>query len=89
MNIDDFVFSDQAGTPAGIESPLGAGFDGTNGQGMPIKNRKESNANQAEQFVPTSVPHQREGNDEFGYIKRHQRKTSIDDRQVSLSLGCI
>lgn len=84
MNIDDFVFSDQAGTPAGIESPLG--FDNTSGQGIPIKNRKESNANQGEQFVPTSVPHQREGNNEFGYVKRHQRKTSIDERgQVSLS----
>jgi hypothetical protein len=51
---------------------------------IPIKGRKGSSANQ---FVAQSVPvpphHQRGHNDEFHYVPRHDRKTSIDDRRVS------
>lgn len=51
---------------------------------IPIKGRKGSSANQ---FVAQSVPvpphHQRGPNDEFHYVPRHDRKTSIDDRRVS------
>lgn len=82
MNIDDFVFSEEAGTPAGIEEAF---QEDTQDQGIPIKARKDQ-TNQSESFVPTSVPQQREMTDEFGYIKRHQRKTSIDDRRVSYTI---
>ncbi|KAM0245242.1 hypothetical protein ACHAQJ_010613 [Trichoderma viride] len=50
---------------------------------IPIKGRKGSSANQ---FVAQSVPvpphHQRGHNDEFHYVPRHDRKTSIDDRRT-------
>lgn len=58
---------------------------------IPIKSRKESGQQTATQhFVPQSVPvpphhHQRAGQDEFGYLNRHHRKTSIDDRRVSVT----
>ncbi|RCI09494.1 hypothetical protein L249_3962 [Ophiocordyceps polyrhachis-furcata BCC 54312] len=43
-----------------------------------IKLRRDS----VGQFVPQSVPHyQRPDNDEFDYVTRHHRKTSIDERR--------
>lgn len=98
MNIDDFIFSEDAATPAGISfSPLlqpNAG-DGQNkamaistaaAHSIPIKSRKDQahlqQQAQQQQVVPQSVPepphHQ---SNEFHYINRHHRKTSIDDRR--------
>ncbi|KAM0282244.1 hypothetical protein ACHAQH_003108 [Verticillium albo-atrum] len=48
-----------------------------------IKSRKEAAAQQ--QFVPQSVPfppHHQRAQDEFNYVPRHTRKTSIDDRRT-------
>lgn len=102
MNIDDFIFSEDAATPAGISfSPLlqpnpGDGQNKTiptaAAHGIPIKSRKDpahlQQQAQQQQLVPQSVPepphHQ---SNEFHYINRHHRKTSIDDRRVSL-LSC-
>ena len=112
MNIDDFIFSENASTPAGISfSPLlqpnhgnGHGNGTSDGghkpiptavaavaasNGIPIKSRKEQvqQQQQQQQLVPQSVPeppHHHQSN-EFGYVQRHLRKTSIDDRRVSAS----
>ncbi|KAK7757647.1 Sodium- and chloride-dependent GABA transporter 1 [Diatrype stigma] len=49
---------------------------------IPIKSRKNPSSSQ-QTLVPQSVPvppHQRQ--DEFGYITRHHRKTSIDERRT-------
>jgi GATA-binding protein, other eukaryote len=95
MNLDDFIFADNAATPTTLESPQVATLrfgDDRSGQhsmpsAIPIKSRKD----QSHQFVPQSVPvpalHQGNQNHEFNYIQRHQRKTSIDDRRVSLPLA--
>jgi GATA-binding protein, other eukaryote len=51
---------------------------------IPIKTRKESPPN----FVPQSVPvpqHSLRNQDEFSYVQRHIRKTSIDERRVRIS----
>ncbi|KAM0533268.1 hypothetical protein ACHAPP_006096 [Verticillium nonalfalfae] len=48
-----------------------------------IKSRKDAAAHQ--QFVPQSVPfppHHQRAQDEFNYVPRHTRKTSIDDRRT-------
>ena len=90
MNIDDFIFSDNAATPAGISSPQPPpnhlAEKSLNGA-IPIKSRKEP----TNLFVPQSVPvppqHQASRN-EFNYINRHHRKTSIDERLVSLLPAC-
>ena len=98
MNIDDFIFSENAGTPAGLASPpsLTAHLDATSTpkcadertasstpSAIPIKSRKDS----ANHFVPQSVPvpahNQTSTNGEFNYVNRHLRKTSIDERRVS------
>ena len=89
MNLDDFIFSDNISTPAGLgmspspelnkedsERPVN-----TVASAIPIKMRKET-----PQFVvPQSVPagHHNLRHDEFNYVQRHVRKTSIDERRVS------
>ncbi|CRK29974.1 hypothetical protein BN1723_014308, partial [Verticillium longisporum] len=48
-----------------------------------IQSRKDAAAHQ--QFVPQSVPfppHHQRAQDEFNYVPRHTRKTSIDDRRT-------
>lgn len=89
MNLDDFIFSENVATPAGLpatpspeapkqieEKPAHA-----TAAAIPIKSRKMSAPHV---FVPHSVPvppHQR-NQDEFGYVTRHPRKTSIDERRT-------
>lgn len=87
MNLDDFIFSDNADTPVNFSSPQDSDrFDDRSGNSMasaiPIKSRKEL----SHHFVPQSVPaqpHQTNQGHEFNYVNRHLRKTSIDDRRVS------
>ncbi|KAI2470101.1 hypothetical protein F4781DRAFT_194489 [Annulohypoxylon bovei var. microspora] len=88
MNLDDFIFPENVATPAGLAatpSPDGSKQEGeksahTTAAAIPIKSRKISSQN----FVPQSVPvpaHQR-NQDEFAYVTRHHRKTSIDERRT-------
>lgn len=88
MNLDDFIFSDQAASPAALESTAQTNeATATSGSGIPIKARKDADNTAQSDFVPQSVPdaptHQRKTNGEFNYVQRHVRKTSIDDRRVS------
>ncbi|RYP32793.1 hypothetical protein DL767_005041 [Monosporascus sp. MG133] len=97
MNIDDFLFSEDATTPAAsAETPSPDRMkmqqkqqrrDGDKSAhiaaaAIPIKSRKNPSSSQP--IVPQSVPvapHQR-NRDEFGYVTRHHRKTSIDERRT-------
>jgi len=93
MNIDDFIFSDNAATPVGIPMSPQPASKSTEFQtpaaggahAIPIKSRKDqSEQQQQHQFVPQSVPEPpHRQNVEFNYVKRHPRKTSIDERRVS------
>ncbi|KAI0452069.1 hypothetical protein F5B21DRAFT_356832 [Xylaria acuta] len=88
MNLDDFVFADNVAPSAGFTPSLKTGNQETEksstratAAAIPIKSRKASGPH----FVPQSVPvppHQRT-RDEFGYVTRNHRKTSIDERRVS------
>lgn len=90
MNLDDFIFPENVATPAGLAatpSPDANKQEGdklahttTAAAAIPIKSRKTS----SQHFVPQSVPvpaHQR-NQDEFAYVTRHHRKTSIDERRT-------
>jgi len=93
MNLDDFIHNDNVGTPAGLaltptpETMRQADENSAHSTAtaIPIKSRKES----ASQYLaPQSVPvaaHQRVQN-EFGYLPRHQRKTSIDETGQHVSV---
>lgn len=90
MNLDDFIFSESISTPAGMGTSPSPELvkkeseksSNAVASAIPIKMRKESS-----QFViPQSVPvlhHNPRSNEEFNYVQRHVRKTSIDERRVS------
>jgi GATA-binding protein len=94
MNLDDFIVAENVATPAGFiatPSPEATKHEAeqhpshSQATAIPIKSRKEA----SQHFVPQSVPvppHHQRNQDEFGYVTRHHRKTSIDERRVSLSL---
>ena len=94
MNLDDFIFPSSVGSPAGLspEPSNEAGGLFNAGPGMPIRKANQlsdHNLSLAHASAPP-VPPQINRNDEFGYIPRHVRKTSIDERRVScLSLPSI
>lgn len=90
MNLDDFIVAENMSTPAGItgspspdltkqgeERPLRRQITA-----IPIKHRQAS----LPHFIPQSVPvpaHAPSAQNEFGYITRRHRKTSIDDRRTT------
>lgn len=100
MNLDDFIFSDNPSTPLDISfSPHPKPESSYAAYAIPIKSRKDQEQelyhqhhqqqqeHEHDQFVPQSVPeHHRDV--EFNYVKRHQRKTSIDERRVSIDPYC-
>ncbi|CZT12344.1 probable nitrogen regulatory protein areA [Rhynchosporium graminicola] len=91
MNLDDFIFEENMSTPAGFGmSPSPEMYrkepEKTNDRSnvvasaIPIKMRKESAQFAIPQSVP--VPHHNPGHsEEFNYVQRHVRKTSIDERR--------
>lgn len=99
MNIDDFIFADEGAVSVPDSSPQPAAAPSLSGPqtaavkknrsskalaaAIPIKGRKGSTNQFVAQSVPVPPHHQRGQNDEFHYIPRNDRKTSIDDRRVS------
>ena len=94
MDLDDFLVPSSIGTPAGV-SPEASSFPneslastGSTISAIPIKTAQKS---QAEEFqlsqasAPSrpAVGHGRMSH-EFDYVQKHVRKTSIDERRVSL-----
>jgi GATA-binding protein len=90
MNLDDFIHNDNVGTPAGLaltptpdtmrQSDDASAHTTATAAAIPIKNRKDASSQQ-QHLAPQSVPaaaHQRVSN-EFGFLPRHPRKTSIDE----------
>ncbi|CAG8978675.1 hypothetical protein HYALB_00004657 [Hymenoscyphus albidus] len=88
MNIDDFIFSDNISTPAGLDMSPSPEFTKkeadnatyTVASAIPIKMRKEP----VQFAIPQSVPalhHNPRNAEEFNYVQRHVRKTSIDERR--------
>ncbi|KAL7916400.1 hypothetical protein GGI35DRAFT_37295 [Trichoderma velutinum] len=98
MNIDDFIFAEEGGASINDNSPQPPPASSLSGPqtaaiktsksskplaaAIPIKGRKGSTNQFVAQSVPAPPPHQRGHNDEFHYVPRHDRKTSIDDRRT-------
>lgn len=99
MNIDDFIFADEGAASVNDSSPQPPAASSLSrpqtaairknrsskalAAAIPIKGRKGSTNQFVAQSVPVPPHHQRGQNDEFHYVPRHDRKTSIDDRRVS------
>lgn len=95
MSLDDFIDSSHGSASSGLAAttpeagkPDSASTNAIS-SAIPInKSRKNEVATQS-QFNPQSVPAAAQRgrmDNEFGYLKRHHRKTSIDDRRVSFLL---
>lgn len=90
MNLDDFILASSVGSPAGLPpSPSNETRVPSNATAPAIPIRKanqshDQNLSLARASAP-SVPPTINREDEFGYVQRHVRKTSIDERRVSPS----
>lgn len=89
MNLDDFIFPSSVGSPAGLSpEPSNEGAAPYNATAPAIPIRKPSAAHDhdlvalARASAP-SVPPAVTREDDFAYVPRHVRKTSIDERRVS------
>ncbi|KAF2404268.1 hypothetical protein EJ06DRAFT_553177 [Trichodelitschia bisporula] len=83
MNLDDFLVPTSIGTPSGLSpSPSADRLAPTATSAIPI--RKPSHASDdmhiARASAPVAQPVMRRA-EEFGYVQRHVRKTSIDERR--------
>jgi len=98
MNLDDFIFPSSVGSPAGLspepanETPGPGPFDaGLRAPAIAIRKphhaSDDHNLALARASAP-SVPPLVNRENEFGYVPRHVRKTSIDERRVS-PLSCL
>lgn len=97
MNIDEFIVPSSIGTPSGV-SPLSSGrpddtitSTATAASAIPIKQqqRLQGDEFQLSRASAPSVPllDQGRSNEEFSYIQRHVRKTSVDERRVCIFLS--
>ncbi|EYE93182.1 uncharacterized protein EURHEDRAFT_404631 [Aspergillus ruber CBS 135680] len=82
MNLDDFIVPFESPAEPSLSPPAG---DKSHASAIPIKHRSHPDP---EEPVPASFPHppqEQRRNNEFGYVQRRVRKTSIDDRQFLAS----
>lgn len=92
MNLDEFIVPTSIGTPAGISpSPSSTMAEmesaTATAPGIPINRRQQQlqdeDLNLSRASAPSVGPFdQNRTNSEFGYVPRHVRKTSIDERRV-------
>ncbi|KAH7137877.1 nitrogen regulatory protein area [Dactylonectria macrodidyma] len=92
MNLDDFIFSGSAATPITFPSPQEPerpDDKSAHSMAIPIKSRKELSHHFVPQSVPVPAHHRHAQNNEFDYVNRHLRKTSIDDRWTRKRPTCF
>lgn len=92
MNLDEFIVPTSIGTPAGISpTPSAATADSESATAtapaIPINRRQQQiqddELNLSRASAPSVGPfEQGRAMNEFGYVPRHVRKTSIDERRV-------
>ena len=88
MNLDDFIFPSSVASPAGLSpSPSNERPASSNATAPAVPIKKTSQMNDQTFHLTRasapSVPPTIIRENEFGYIQRHVRKTSIDERRVS------
>ncbi|KAI9670907.1 MAG: hypothetical protein M1817_003792 [Caeruleum heppii] len=88
MNLDDFIFPSSVGSPSGISSSSPPELSTTSSNAVaaaiPIHPKKNARPPSANELPPASAPIRAQNqprSGEFGYVQRHVRKTSIDERR--------
>jgi GATA-binding protein len=95
MNLDEFIVPTSIGTPAGISPPPSCTMTDletttATAPGIPINRRQQQIQDEEMNISRASAPsvgpfEQGRQMNEFGYVPRHVRKTSIDERRVRLA----
>jgi GATA-binding protein len=96
MNLDEFIVPTSIGTPAGISPTPSSTMPEiesatATAPGIPINRRQQQLQEESMDLARASAPsggpfEQGRTHNEFGYVPRHVRKTSIDERRVSSEL---
>lgn len=94
MNLDDFIVPSSIASPSGISiSPTSSDLQPTastaTASAIPIRKQQqlqEQDTSSARASAPSVPPTIKLGGNDFDYVQRHVRKTSIDERRVSLAI---
>jgi len=93
MNLDEFIVPNSVASPANISRSPSADYMNTEGSivasAIPMKKQNELRG-QTYPFGASAPGPQapiQQGAGEFGYVQRHVRKTSIDERRVRTQLS--
>lgn len=87
MNLDDFLVPSSIGTPAGVSSPAGSGLEvEVLAAPRPPYINDEDALSLARASAPSAAVSAMAARREFDYVQRRVRKTSIDERRVSVLL---
>ncbi|KAI9663259.1 MAG: hypothetical protein M1821_008307 [Bathelium mastoideum] len=88
MNLDDFIFPSNIASPAGLSpSPahdLPPASSSATASAIPIKKQRELRDQElhlSRASAPSVPPAVNRSSNEFGYVQKHVRKTSIDERR--------
>ena len=88
MNIDDYIFPTSVASPAGLSpsppSDLVAAPSAAMASAIPIKTKKDVQEQTHPAFPPSAPSQDRSRANEFGYVQRRVRKTSIDETRVCI-----
>ncbi|KAI4215569.1 MAG: hypothetical protein LQ351_002038 [Letrouitia transgressa] len=84
MNIDDYIFPSSIASPAQVSSPSSSvdkptAASNATASAIPIKTRKDSYGQSQSTLIPSAPSQDRGRYNEFDYVQRRVRKTSIDE----------
>jgi len=89
MNLDDYIVPTSVASPAGFATPPPSAdleaLTTRTASALPIRKQQHLQIQDdhiAHASAPTIAPAALQQNVEFGYVQRHVRKTSIDERRV-------
>lgn len=90
MNLDDFIVPSSIASPAGLttEAPIDNVQSVAQTKGIPISRKAKPHPQPGPATPATSMPKNvvnKGRTNEFDYVQRRVRKTSIDERSVSLT----
>lgn len=95
MNLDDFIQPNSVASPAGLTSALpnesSSALSSSQGSAIPINLKNKYQRQSGNGFPAASMPNPKSYvalnrlNGEFDYVQKRVRKTSIDERRVSVA----
>ena len=88
MNLDDFIVPTSFASPVGLTPPVteSSARAANITSALPIKAKEAAQYSSASTLTPGSVPHPltpSNRTNEFAYVERRVRRTSVDERRVS------